>query len=156
MRKKLDKYIKKSDLMNISLKVGGEKFAFNLYDELRIDVNRMTEEIKEQPSYYSFLCLLLVKLETLEDDREMEFEKVKAELTIKYKEETDPLTHKPYNNDVAKAKVIANPKYKAYFKKYSKAKTNKGIVKSAVKAFEHRQGLLQTLSANVRNERNNI
>ncbi len=155
MKKKLDKYVKKSDLMNISINSGGEKFVFNLYEELKIDTSIMEREIKDQPSYYSFLSLLLVQLENVEDDREFEYKKIEAELLIKYKGERDPLTNKPLNNDVAGAKVLANSKYKIAYKKYAKAKKTKGIIKSAVKSFEQRQSLLQTLSANTRNERSN-
>ena len=156
MKSKLNKYARKSSLMDISLKYGDETISFNLNDELKVNEARINHELKTQPSYYGFLTLLGRRLDRVEADKRAELEKVEAELLIEAKTEIDPNTNRPYNNDVAEAMVKVDEDYQKALKNYNQAKENAGIVSSCIKSFEQRSSLLQTLSANVRDEKKAI
>lgn len=148
------KSIEKTSLMDIVLNYGGEKIKFNLTDELRIDEARINEELKTQPSYYGFLLVLMNKLERNRNDKKAEVNRLKSKLFIKYKGEIDPQTNRVLSNDLADAKTEVNKKYQETLKKYYKVEEDWSIIKSCVEAFQQRSHLIQSLSANVRNERN--
>lgn len=156
MKKKLAKLSRISSIMDISLKYGDEVIKFNLNDELKIDEAKINYELKTQPSYYGFLSLLEKRLERVEADKKAELVKVESELLIEVKTETDPLTNRPYNNDVAEAMVKSNKDYQKALKDYNQAVENKGVLQSCVRSFDQRSYLLQTLSANVRDEKRTI
>lgn len=152
---KLAKLAKKTDIMDVKIKYGNQLIKFNLHEELIINENRINEEIKEQPTHYAYLCLLLNKLERIKNDKKAELNKVAAKLFIKYKNKIDPKTHRPYNNDLVEAMVINNKDHSTAEDNYFKAEQDWGTIKSAVGAFDQRSSLIQSLSANVRNERTN-
>ena len=58
----------------------------NLFEELKIDEKTINKEIMEQPTYYGFLALLLVRLQKKVIDLEKEVNKVYADLFVHYKE----------------------------------------------------------------------
>lgn len=139
--------------MNIRIKYGDELFKFNLYEELVINENKINNELKQQPSYYGFMGLLLIKLQRSKDDAEAEVNKKEAMLFVKYKTELDPLTNRPYSKDLTEALVIDNDEYQQALKVFNKVKESVGIISMCLKSFEQRSHLLQSLSANRRNER---
>jgi len=136
--------------MEVSISYGGEKISFNLNSEIIIDENRINEEIKEQPSVFGFLSMLLVKLERVKNDKEKEMEKKFASLFQKYKEETDNLSGRQTNDQLAKEKAINNTGYQRTVSSFHQAKEEYGIIYACVKSFEQRHLLIQTLSANIR------
>lgn len=142
-----------SDLMNISIGMSGEKFKFNLFEELKIDEKTINKEIMEQPTYYGFLALLLVRLQKKVIDLEKEVNKIYADLFVQYKEDIDPNTHRPYNNEHVEAFINADNDYVKAVKKYDSAVHDKNIIEAATKAFEQRADLLKSLNANVRKEK---
>lgn len=149
-RSRLIKYAWNSKIMEISISYGDDKFSFNLNSEILVDENRINEEIKEQPSAYSFLGMLHVKLERIKDDRKKEMEKAYSSTYIKYKSQINEQTQRPFSDDLAKEKAINSVKYQKAVLSYNKAKEDAGIIGHCVKAFEQRYALIQTLSANIR------
>jgi len=148
--RKLSKYIKRTPLMDIRVKYEAETFRFNLFEELVIDENKLNTELKEQPSYYGFLGLLLVRLQRTKDDNEAELSKKEAQLYIAFKTELNPNTHRENSNDLAQALVIADESYQKLLSKLNKIKEDVGIIKQCVSSFEQRSSLLQSISANHR------
>lgn len=153
MKKKILRYSKKSSVLDVSIKYGGEIIRFNLGNELKIDEGRINDELMEQPSYYGFLTLLNNRLERVENDKKAELSKISSKLLIEFKQEKDPTTGRGYSNEVAKALVENQKEYQEALEDYHKAKENKGIISSCVESFNQRSYLLQTLSANVRREK---
>lgn len=151
--KKLHRYTNKSPIMDIRIKYGNELFKFNLYEELVIDENKLNKELKEQPSYYGFMGLLLVKLQRSKDDAEAEVNKKEAMLFVKYKSELDPNTNRPYSNDLTQSLVMDDDEYQKALKIFNGFKESVGIISMCLKSFEQRSSLLQSLSANRRNEK---
>jgi len=148
---KIRKYAESSSLMNISISYGDEEFSFNLFNELVVNENIINKEIKEQPSSHAFLAMLLTKLTRIEADSKKEMENAFSKMYIFYKNELDTNTNRPISNDLAKEKTINSKKYQVAVSRYNTAKENRGIIETCVKAFEERGSLIQTLSANIRN-----
>lgn len=142
--------------MDISIKYGDEKINFNLFEELIINENKINEEIKEQPSYYGFLLILKSKLERLKNDKQASVDKLFAELYVNYKSKVDSNTNRPYANDYVEAKINRNKEYIKANQAVNKAIENLSIVNACVEAFNQRSYLLQSLSANVRKEKENF
>ena len=150
MSKKLKILAKKSSLMDISIQYGTEKIKFNLFEELIINESRINDELKNQPSYYGFLSLLLVKLKKAMDESKAELEKIKAELFIEFKGDMDKATGRPYSNDLAESLVVQEELYIKALQKYLKAEENYGLINASVNSFTQRSHLLQSLAANTR------
>jgi len=153
MKKKLKRIIKRSPITDVSINYGGDKIKFNLVDELKIVQQNINDELKEQPSYTGFLGLLLVKLNTIKLDREAQLIKTENELFIEFKEDVDPNTSKPYSNDLAMSYARSEDAYQEALKEYHKALENHDIIEKCVNSFNSRAFLIQTLSANTRDER---
>lgn len=142
-----------SDLMNIAISMGGEKLSFNLFEELRIDEKTINKEITEQPSYYAFLAVLVVKLNKKVIDLEKEVNKLYAELFIDYKKDIDSSTNRPYSNDHVEAFIVSDKDYQKALKKYHEAIQDKNLIEACSKSFEQRADLIKSLNANVRKEK---
>lgn len=131
----------------ISVKYKGKIVTINITKELSIDENIINSQLKNIPSSYAFLCLLrdnlIKKRDTLEREKNIAYSKA----WLFYKESDNRL-----NNDTANHKAMVNPKYLSVEERYLKAvhKANKLI--SICRAYESRERIIQTLSANIRKQ----
>lgn len=131
----------------ISVKYKGKLVTINITKELSIDENIINSQLKNFPSSYAFLCLLrdnlIKKRDTLEREKNIAYSKA----WLFYKESDNRL-----NNDTAYHKAMVNPKYLSIEERYLKAvhKANKLI--SICRAYESRERIIQTLSANIRKQ----
>ena len=131
----------------ISVKYKGKSVTINITKELSIDENIINSQLKNIPSSYAFLCLLrdnlIKKKDTLEREKNIAYSKA----WLFYKESDNRL-----NNDTANHKAMVNPKYLSIEERYLKAvhKANKLI--SICRAYESRERIIQTLSANIRKQ----
>ena len=131
----------------ISVKYKGKIVTINRTKELSIDENIINSQLKNIPSSYAFLCLLrdnlIKKRDTLEREKNIAYSKA----WLFYKESDNRL-----NNDTANHKAMVNPKYLSIEERYLKAvhKANKLI--SICRAYESRERIIQTLSANIRKQ----
>jgi len=150
--KRLEKYAQVSDLMNISIRYGNEKFHFNLFEETKIDENKINYEIKIQPSIYGFLGMLHKKLFRIAKDKKVEMEKIYAKLYVRFKKQIDPETQRLYPKETAQYRATKNSEYQNKIKEYHDAEEKANIIEICTKSFEQRSNLIQTLSANIRKE----
>lgn len=150
--KKLNQYAEKSSLMRIRIDHDGEKFQFNLFEELQINESIIAKEIKQQPNSYAFLMMLQVKLQAMASRAKVNEEKIYDRLYDLFKSRTNPQTNRPNSDDVAKAKAGKHSKYIKARNKTISLSMQLGTISNCVKAFEQRSSLLQTLSANRRKE----
>lgn len=131
----------------ISVKYKGKIVTINITKELSIDENIINSQLKNIPSSYAFLCLLrdnlIKKRDTLEREKNIAYSKA----WLFYKQSDNRL-----NNDTANHKAMVNPKYLSIEERYLKAvhKANKLI--SICRAYESRERIIQTLSANIRKQ----
>lgn len=145
-------FIKKNKITQVRIRYKKEFIKFNLYDELQINENIISQELTEQPSYYGFLTLLHKKLTRIMEDLEMEKDKTYSRLYLSKKDEVNKSTSRPYPDDSCKAYALQHEEYISVYKKYTSAKEDAGIIGGCVKSFEQRKDILQTLSANNRKE----
>ena len=130
----------KDDILEITYH--DEKLAINLTKELSIDESQMNSQLRDSPSNYAFLCTLRDKAIRKRDKLEKERDTVSSELWLYYKDSNNKLT-----NDYASHKATTNSRYQYADKAYQ---ANQLI--SVCRAFESRERILQTLSANLRKQ----
>jgi len=151
--KQLLKYAANSQLMEISIIHNGEKFGFNLFKEIEINDVKITRELRDQPSSYSFLTVLHKSLIKKLGEAKIKEKKAYASAYIKAKRQINPETSRPNSDDLAKQKAELAPDYLLAQQKVIDIQYNTNRIEAAVKAFEQRASILQTLSANRRAER---
>lgn len=147
---KLLKYANKSNLMNIEIRIGAEKFKFNLYEELSINNANINDEITIQPQVYGFLGMVVAKLVKALEEAEANKKRISAKLYLKYKDQKAANTGRPNSDDVCKALVENSGVYKKYVGRYLLAKEQLQTIQHSLEAFKQRKDLLQTLSSNNR------
>lgn len=147
---RLNKYAKKSALMDVSISYGEEEFHFNLFRELVVDEDKINKEIQEQSSAYAFLAMLHKKLIRVTKDKKAEMEKAYAKAYVTNKSTIDPDTNRLYPKETAKEMAIKDKKFQKTIEAYHQAEENSNILDACVKSFEQRKDLIQTLSANIR------
>lgn len=150
--KKLKDISKTSKVNEIRIKYDGEIFKFNLGEELSINTTKINTELKEQPSYYGFLLLLRNRLLTQKEDLERQADKRYAHIYLKTAEKINPKTNRPYSDKAAIQTAIEDEQYNIARTKFIQAKQNYNDINSCVISFEQRAQLIQSLSANLRNE----
>lgn len=148
--KRLASYTK-SKILDVRITYNGEKVVFNLASELRINPDIINENLKKQPGYYGF-CLLLHKklmavLEQKKSDREAEYGRL-----FLFAKQEKKMNGRPYSDDAAKAWVESHKKFKSITTECIKARLDADVILAAVKGFEQRKDLLQSIASNVRKE----
>lgn len=149
----LDKLASLSPLMEIDITYNGKRYRFNLYQETQINAETLNREVKKHPSSYSFLLQLRNNLEKRSLILEKDKDRLYNRLYIKYKKMNNPLTGRPLSDDAAKAKALASKEYDEAVTKWIESVHNFKTLRDAIKAYEVRKDLMQTLGANMRNER---
>jgi hypothetical protein len=147
--RKLKEY-RRSSVNRISINYGGEKITFSLWNEVKIDEAAIERELKDQPSHYGFLLLLQKKLNTRFEQLKRARERRYGRLLIKAKEKR--VGPRLMNDETAKAWVVSRKSYVKITNMCIKAKDDADTIYAAVRAFEQRKDLLQTISSNRRRE----
>lgn len=154
MSKKTLKDISSTSKINdIYIKYDGETFKFNLNKELSISPDKINKELTEQPSYYGFLLLLRNRLLAIKEDLEREADKVYASKYLSTCDKINSKTNRPFSDKAAIQMALASGSYNLAKDKAIKAKQNFNDINSCVTAFEQRATLIQSLAANIRNEK---
>jgi hypothetical protein len=149
---KIQRYAKKAQLMEVSVKLGEESFSFNLFEELTITEARINAELFIQPNSYAFVGMLYKRLLAVIDDRKLEATKARATSYLWWKGERNDFD-KPYSDDYCQAQADIDKDYLEKLVALNEAKEKAGILEICVRAFEERKDLIQTISANNRKER---
>lgn len=135
----------KDDILVIKYK--GRKVTINLSKELAIDESTINTQLRNLPSNYAFLCLLrdkaIQKANKLEKEKDAAFSKA----WLFFKESDSKLT-----NDAASHKALTNAKYQSLERKYLKAQDKATRLTSICRAYESRERIIQTISANLRKQ----
>lgn len=141
-----------SPINRITIKYGKEEIRFNLWDELKISEQRINIELKKQPSKYGFLLMLYGKLKTQFELEKSDRRAVYGRLWAKAKKRISSSTHRVYSDDAAEIWVEAHKEYRMATARCIHAKDKVDQLWAAVKAFEQRKDVIQSLSSNIRNE----
>lgn len=136
----------KADVLEI--KYQGKKVKVDLTKELSINESIINSQLKDFPSNYAFLCLLRDKAIKKRDNLEKEKDRKFSELWIFYKGSDSKMT-----NDTATHRAISSKKYQDAENEFLKASYEASKLMSICRAYESRERILQTLSANLRKEK---
>lgn len=131
----------------ISLIYHGKKIVVNITKELSIDENLIDSQLKNHPSNYAFLSLLRDEYIYKRNKLERERDKTYSEIWSYFKSSDSRL-----NNDAVHNKVLTNKKYQSILDKYGKVSRKTDKLISICKAYESRERILQTISANLRKQ----
>jgi len=149
MSKKLVGYAKTSDIMNIEVKYGKQVFKFNLDEELRISEDNLNGEIKTHVRSYAFLSMLHKKLSIQVVEEE------KALRILTNQKVNKLMSAGGVNITTAKSQTSTSPQVIAKENTIAKMNELRDYVGVAVNSFSIRKDLLQSLSANTRQEHKN-
>ena len=141
--------VKIKDIKNhlLEVKIEGETKFINLSEELSINESKIMDQLQNSPSTYDYLCKLKDEACRRRDNLEREKDAVFSRAWLFYKESNSKMT-----NDMATHKATISQKYQSYLKKYIKADYMANQLISICKAFESRERILQTVSANLRKQ----
>lgn len=133
--------------LRFSFEYQGAKYDLDLSKELSIDENLLNTHLIDSPSNYAFLCLVRNHYLNLKEKLEREKETVYASIWYYYKD-----LYPKWVNEMVTQKTIANTKYQNISEKLEEINFTYNTISSICKAFESREKILQTLSANLRKQ----
>lgn len=149
---KLNKLARNSKVMEVKIRYDGEIFKFNLGYELQVKELSLNSDIKSQPQAYSFLLMLHKKLiskkKMLDNDRREAYAKLFTKIQSKSTSGRAP------SIESVRLQVEKVPEYRELNKALLKAEEDCDTIEACVKGFEMRANLIQTLSSNLRKEKN--
>lgn len=133
----------------VTLLYKGKKVKINVSEELAINEQTINSQLKEIPSSYGFILMLRSKAikerNLLDRQKEMAY----SEAYLFYKDsKASGMT-----NEMANHKANTNQKYSSLYEAWLKACNRASILDDICKAFESRERIIQTLSANLRKEK---
>lgn len=136
----------KADLLEVEYQ--GKKVSIDITKELAINESIINSQLREFPSNYAFLCSLRDKAIKVRDKLEKEKDRKFSELWIFFKNSDSKMT-----NDTATHRTISNKKFQDAEDAFLKASYKASKLTSICRAYESRERILQTLSANLRKEK---
>lgn len=145
----MEKKVKLSEIDDniIKVKYKGKTLIINISEELSINENIINSQLKNIPSNYAFLCSIrddyIKKRDILERERDLAY----SEAWLFYKTSDNKM-----NNDTVSHKALTNRKYRSIEDKYLKAVDKANRLISICKAYESRERIIQTISANLRKQ----
>ncbi len=138
----MDIYIKP-----LKVKYQGKVITIDIQKELTIDRNKLESQLREVPSSYYILCSVrntyIRRRDSLARERDEAYSKAWTFL-----KDANPT----WNNDYVSNKANSNHKYVSLSNKYLKAAEKASMLIDLCKAYESKEGILRTLSANQRRQ----
>lgn len=131
----------------LEVKYKGKSYSINISEELSLDEKILNRQLKDSPSNYEFLCHLKDQACRKRDNLEREKDAVFSQVWLYFKESDNRMS-----NEAATHRATSNQKYQSYLKKYIRADYMANQLISICKAYENRERILQTLSANIRKQ----
>ncbi len=135
----------KSDILKVRYQ--GKIIRINITKELSINESIINSQLKDSPSSYAFLCMLKNKYIKERDKLDREKEIAYSEAWLYYKSSDSKM-----NNDTANHKANTNKKYISIYNKWQKISNIVENLISICRAYENRENILRTISANLRKE----
>lgn len=135
----------KSDILKVRYQ--GKIIRINITKELSINESIINSQLKDSPSSYAFLCMLKNKYIKERDKLDREKEIAYSEAWLYYKSSDNKM-----NNDTANHKANTNKKYISIYNKWQKISNIAENLISICRAYENRENILRTISANLRKE----
>lgn len=137
----------KIELGTIKVKLHGKSITIDLAKELSINENLIDSQLRSSPSNYFIFAQLRDKYIRKRDDLAREKEEAYSKAWLFYKDSNDRL-----NNEYVSHKANTTPKYMSICKRYNRVVEKTNLYISICKAYESRENILRTISANLRKQ----
>lgn len=135
------------EIKPLKVKYQGQEIVIDIQGELQINRNKLESQLKDIPSSYFILCSIrnayIRKRDMLARERDEAYSKAWTFL-----KDSNP----SWNNDYVSNKANCNHKYISLSNKYLKAAEKASLLIDLCKAYESREGILRTISANLRKQ----
>ena len=135
------------DIKPLKVKYQGKVITIDIQKELTIDRNKLESQLREVPSSYYILCSVrntyIRRRDSLARERDEAYSKAWT-----YLKDANPT----WNNDYVSNKANSNHTYVSLSNKYLKAAEKAAMLIDLCKAYESKEGILRTLSANQRRQ----
>lgn len=131
----------------LKIKFQGKTFEIDVEKELAINENIINSQLKSSPSSYAFLCMVRNYYIKKRDKLEREKDAAYSEAWLYYKSSDSKM-----NNDMACHKANTNKKYASIYNRWKIIASKADDLISLCKAYENRENILRTISANIRKE----
>ena len=135
------------DISPLKVKYQGKVITIDIQKELTIDRNKLESQLMEVPSSYYILCSVrntyIRRRDALARERDEAYSKAWT-----YLKDAKPT----WNKDYVSNKANSNHKYVSLSNKYLKAAEKAAMLIDLCKAYESKEGILRTLSANQRRQ----
>lgn len=131
----------------LKVKFNGREISIDLSKELSIDENLIDSQLRNSPSSYFIFTQLRDKYIRKRDDLAREKDEAYSKAWLFYKDSNDRL-----NNEYVSHKANTTPRYVSICKRYNKLVEKTNMFISICKAYESRENILRTISANLRKQ----
>lgn len=148
MEKRKSGIVRLSQIRKNTLRIlfQGKTYEIDLDQELMIDENLVNQSLRKSPSNYALLIMVRDRLIYKRDKLEKAKDQAYSKAWLYYKESGN------VNNEAAAHKAENNQAYQGSLKRYMKADYNASKLISICKAYESRENILRTISANLRKQ----
>jgi hypothetical protein len=136
-----------TDIQKIKVKYNGRDLIIDIAKELSINENLLNTQLRESPTSYFIFCQLRDKYIKQRDALAREKDEAYSKAWTYYKD-----ANERWNNDYVSHKANTNNKYCSLYKRYLKVVNKANLFISICKAYEARENILRTFSANLRRQ----
>lgn len=135
------------DIKPLVVKYQGKKLTIDIQKELSINQNKLDSQLREVPSSYYILCTLRDKYIRKRDSLARERDEAYSKAWTYYKD-----CNPSWNNDYVSNKANTNNKYVSLCNRYLLATEKAAKFISICRAYESKENIMRTLSANLRRQ----
>lgn len=135
------------DIKPLVVKYQGKKLTIDIQKELSINQNKLDSQLREVPSSYYILCTLRDKYIRKRDSLARERDEPYSKAWTYYKD-----CNPSWNNDYVSNKANTNNKYVSLCNRYLLATEKAAKFISICRAYESKENIMRTLSANLRRQ----
>ena len=135
------------DIKPLKVKFQGNTLEIDLNKELSINENLIDSQLKDSPSSYYILCSIRDRYIKERNALAREKEAAYSQLWVYYKD-----SNERWNNDYVTNKVLSSKKYTSICERYIKAESKANQFISLCRAYENRDNIMRTISANLRKQ----
>lgn len=137
----------KVNIEPLKVKYQGKILEIDIQKELSLDTNRLQSQLSDIPSSYYILCSIRDKYIRKRDSLAKERDEAYS-IAWNYYKDINP----NWNNDYVSHKANTNAKYVSLSNEYLKASEKANNLISLCKAYESKENILRTISANLRKQ----
>ena len=135
------------DIKPIKVKYQGKLITIDIQKELTINPNKLDSQLRDIPSSYYILCNLRDKYIRKRNELARQRDEAYSNAWTYYKD-----SNLNWNNDYVSNKANTNNKYVSLCNRYLKAEEKASNFISICRAYESKENILRTLSANLRKQ----